>query len=494
MTGRGALDRGELSYRIYLAALILTVLLGPAVHALTVGLATPHLTAVMVRPDLPVLIAALGGLLAWVMVAVGASRGPVLPTPFDVYRIAGGPQPRRRSLRGYLARSLALLMGVGGVLGAVPPLSLLHLGHGGPTEVAAGALTGVGMALLLGLAWLAGQVWAASPRQRRWMVVAIAALTVAVGAALSLLPAGMADWSPVLLAVLALAALCGIPALLDRLSGPVLLEQSWRWQGATTAGGAGDLAAAAAAYRPHPRRPVPRSAIGAARTLPLLFLRRDLIGAVRTPVRSVLGVVTLLLAIGLIIWAVPSGGPWITIALAFGLGHLGMGVWSDGFRHTVQASAAPPLYGVSDEQLMALHALLPIVIVFTLGLGAGLIALVLSNLGAVGALSSGLWALPAVVPAIILAVAGLLFTIVVRAYDAAKPPMPVSVMTPIPSPMGDLSGMSIALWQADALLIAVVLPTAITALVLSAGWLGLLLYVPASVLLLLGARRRVAAI
>src|SRR5699024_3232904 len=48
-----------------------------------------------------------------------------------------------------------------------------------------------------------------------------------------------------------------------------------------------------------------------------------------------------------------------------------------------------------------------------------------------------------------------LVLVAARARDAAKGPMPLSLMTPIPTPQGDLSVLSVLVWQADALLLAV---------------------------------------
>ena len=41
-----------------------------------------------------------------------------------------------------------------------------------------------------------------------------------------------------------------------------------------------------------------------------------------------------------------------------------------------------------------------------------------------------------------------------RARDAAKGPMPLSLMTPMPTAQGDLSVISVVAWQADAVLLA----------------------------------------
>src|SRR5699024_12821792 len=55
-----------------------------------------------------------------------------------------------------------------------------------------------------------------------------------------------------------------------------------------------------------------------------------------------------------------------------------------------------------------------------------------------------------------------LVLVAARARDAAKGPMPLSLMTPIPTPQGDLSVLSVLVWQADALLLAMLAGAALT--------------------------------
>lgn len=476
--GTGA-RTSDTAYRVYLAVLVAGTLVGPVLHTLVVWLATPGLGTLLAREELPALIATGTGLLLWIALAAGTVRGPVVMSPFRVHVVAGGPRTRRASLGGRYVRMLLLVLVTGTVLGALPGAALLRLGTGSSAALVEGALTGAGLAGVLGVSWLAGQ--SLSRRGRRWTAPSILAGAGAVALLLlrsrSVLPPNQAGWC--VLAVVVAVALALAPHLLDRLRGPVLLEQAWRWRSATTAGGAGDLAAAATAYRSRPRRRGPADAVGTTRRLPLLFLRRDLVGAARTPVRSMVAAIVLCLGLGLAAWVAvgPVGSSWVGLALAFGLVYLALGVWSDGFRHGAEASAAPTLYGVSEQQLLWLHAALPAVLVMTLGTALGLTVVLLGQPLTAGALP----------------VAGAIFCVAVRAFDAARGPMPVLLLTPVPTPLGDLSGVAVALWQADSLLVALIVPTVVTMAALIVGWPMVLAYLPACAALLLGLRHRLAA-
>lgn len=462
----------DVLYRVYVTVLLLAVLAGPALYTLMVSFSTPPLVTFIEHAQFPALVVAGTGLLLAAALAAGGIRGPIVMSPFRIHLIAGGPQPRRVSLRGRFRSVLLLLLVLASVLGAVPSAALLRAGAAGPMTLLEGALAGATVGVLVAVAWLAGQ--ALTPRTTT--CAAASCLIVIGGLALRWPgPPGLPGWGALFAAAVGLLVL--VPPLLDRLSGPILLEQAHRWRSATTAGGAGDLSAAAGTYRLRPRRPGPVRAVGDTTLLPVLFLRRDLIGAARTPVRSVVAAAALCLAIlvGALSTTLPDQMTWFAIGTSSVMGYLALGVWSDGFRHAVEASAAPTLYGLSDHQLVGMHALLPFVMVLTLGPLAGLLAVLFGGQPLMAALALG----------------GALFCVVVRMFDAAKGPMPLVLLTPAPTPMGDASALPMALWQADALLLAALVPTAIGAAALTLGsGLPMLAYIPATAAVLLALRHR----
>lgn len=472
---------GGTAYRVYVLVLVTVLLVGPSLRGLAVLLAAPGLGTVLARDDLPALVAAGASLLVWVALAVGTVRGPVLASPLRIHVLAGGPRPRRSSLRGLLVTRLLVLVVAAAALGAVPGAALLHLGSAGAiATLATGALTCAGLGGVVAVVWLAGQALSRRGLRRAANLVPACAGVVALLllAGRALLPGGWTVPAALLLLLGVLVTGLGlVPRLLDRLRGPVLLDQALRWQGATTAGGAGDLAGAAATYRALPVRPGRWRAVGPGGRLVLTFLRRDLVGSARTPVRLLVGASVLLLALvlGVAVATLPSGPSWAGVAVAFALVHLGLGVFSDGFRHAVEAHAAPGLYGIADHHLVGLHAGLPVLLVLVLGAVAGLVCLPLVGAQPVG---------------VLLVVAGGLFCVAVRAFDAARGPMPLVLLTPMPTAAGDMSGLMVAAWQADALLVAVVVPTVVTVAALTLGWWLGLAYAPAAALVLLGLRRR----
>lgn len=487
--------RADLLYRAYVCVLLLAVLTGPALYAAVVSMSSPPVVELITHEHAASFVVAVVGVLLAAGLAAGAVRGPVLMSPLRMHVVASGPQPRRVSLRGaFWSRFLPLPL-VGAVLGAIAPAALVLAGVAGLGDLVPGVLIGATVGILVGLAWLAGQALNSRTTTRAAVLCLLAAAGLAlawpslagvVGVGGVVAPVGLGGLlGPAVSAGAAGAAVClllvVVPPLLDRLRGPVLLEQAHRWQRASTAGGAGDLAGAAATFRLPPRRARPAGAVGTARLLPLLFLRRDLVGALRTPARSLSTAAALAVAVvlGVLSASLPEGLAGFVLGASSLLAYLALGVWSDGFRHAVEASAAPTLYGVGDHQLMGLHALLPLSVIAVVGATAALMAVLLGG--------------PPLMAAIVLS--GAVFCLAVRMYDAAKGPMPLILFTPIPTPLGDASGIPIGLWQADALLIATLVPLAVASATLALGTgLALLLYVPATAILLLGLRHRLRTV
>lgn len=427
-------------YATYLAVLLTGVVLGPVVWAALVLLETPTMLGVLRSPRAPSLALLVLVLAMLVALILGRARGPVVLGPFRTHLLAGGPRPRRRALRRPFWKAAALPISVLAVLATVPVLALARAGDLAPWAVTAAPVVGALAGLLVAVCWLLGQ--ASVGAGRRGLVVSLR-----------------------------------VPRLLDALSGPVLLDQARRWQSATTALGAGEASAAVSAYRPVPRAAAPGDAIRSrSRSLPLIFLTRDLLAALRLPGRLTLGAVSVVLAVLVAgtTTVLPSGLWWLAIGLGSGLGYLGTGVLTDGVRHAVEAGAAPVLYGVGDLTLVGLHSLLPLLAAVGLGC-AGLLGSVL--------LGGAVWSSVLGAGALVLAVA-------VRVYDAARPPMPLILLTPAPTAAGDVSGLAVALWQVDALLVVTLVPVAVGALVLAQGPGAGLVIVPAVALVLLAARRR----
>ena len=147
----------------------------------------------------------------------------------------------------------------------------------------------------------------------------------------------------------------------------------------------------------------------------------------------------LALTVGAAILAIVPALPFAPLLGAAGalLAYLAIGVFCDGLRHAAALGARPGLFGHGTWRLFALHAVAPAVV--TLG-AAGLASVAVAMAGRP--------------PDLLPLATGLVPVLVVRAWGAAKGQIPVDLLAPVPTPMGDLSGLVVASWLADAPLVA----------------------------------------
>ena len=358
----------------------------------------------------------------------------------------------------------------------------------GTASVGAGTgfvLASAAFGVLVAIAWLAGQ---AGARRLVWLagggVVGLVVVSGVVPSLLTFMPWGWvgAMWptahslgAPVRgagLVALVVVACSAVRPLLDSLTATRLSEDAEKWHATGLAAGSGDIAHAIGRLRARPTFGRTWRAVRGLRP-PMRFLVADVIGGMRTPVRFAVGILALACA-GLLIALAPAS--WVLAGAGAGLGYLALGVFSDGFRHAVDAAVAPALLGYPDAALFALHATLPAVV----SAAAGGVGLVVAH--ASGVASSG--------PAVGLTL-GLI--VAVRAYDAAKGTLPAILLTPLAGPFGDLSSVSVSIWEVDALLISATAGAAIAALTHSgAVAASVAVTVALGSLVLVGLRRRVA--
>jgi hypothetical protein len=448
-------SRGDVAYAVYAGVMLAAIVIVPVLRAVVLYLAEPAASAVLVDVGSVISATVFAGACAG-FVALGGVRGPAVLSPFLIFAVAGTGHPRRRTLLRPVVRAMLALALLGVGITLLPALVLVAAGSASVGAAVAFSAAGALVGVVCGGCWLLGQ--RATGAVRAWIVsgvLATGAAWVAVprlrpvlpwGWFASLFPSGVLSGSAGFalggLGVLAAAAVAVVPVLLDGLRGPALLSQAQRWQAAGTLAFTGDLAMAMGEFRAVPRRGRGLAAIGG-RGLVLMFLRRDLVGSLRTPARFVLACAGCL-GFGLLI-AVAVGasgaGAWVASCAAGLLGFLALGVWSDGFRHAAEVAAAPPLYGVSTLRLLGLHAVLPVVggLVFAT---AGVVAW------------AGIWGGRVSASALAVAVLSVLLLVLVRVYDSAKGPLPLTLMAPVPTPAGDASALVVAVWQADAVILA----------------------------------------
>ena len=486
-----ARTRGDLLYLLYVVAMGAVVLGLPALLWAGRSLARGDVLALLLSAGAPPAAIALSLAVAAGLVGLGGVRGPALLPPFFTATLAGGPLPRGRVLRRPFARALLLPLLAAALPAVLVAATLMAADRTGPGTSALLALAGVGLGLLWGVAWSAGQLLRPTPRR---LLVLLLGLGAAIAAAPPLLAVRelsrglwsesaapsegqVAAWASGLAAAGAMGvALC--TARLSRLRGTELAAQAARWEAATTSAASTDLAGAAGAFRALPAAGRRLRAIGGGPRV-LLYARRDAVAWLRTPDRCAGGALAVLLGAAALGTAplLPGPAAWTALLLGTFALRTGAGAFVDGIRHGVHTLGAPPLLGQRAGTQQLLHAAAPGLLLVTLGALGGTLAAVVGGGGA----GSGSVLLPVAVAATVLAA---------RAWEAAKGTMPLALATPIPTPQGDLSVLVMLAWQADAVVVPL-LGAAALLLVLPSGPGAVLLAAAALVgLLVLLTRRR----
>ncbi|WP_053352365.1 hypothetical protein [Leucobacter musarum] len=466
---RSGADRGYVAYLIVMVAIICVA---PAVRALWLGVTTPEALAALTAPGTASTVGAVAATLWALALVAGGFRGPALRPLLLTTIFARSDAPRARTFGGaVLLAGAALTVAttlVAGFLAAVfASHGLISAGHAGEL-VALGALTGV----IATVAWLAGQ---AAPRAALAGAGGVAIL-LAIGL---LAPAGavLSDVTPwgwiasawaggastasaalaipgltplVALALLAVALLVCAPMLLARLDSAALETQAARWESLTAHAYGMDFAAAISIYGARPKLGRSLRAVRPACSLTATFVRRDAVGAVRTPGRLIAGVLGIAAGSVLVVLACTAPTPiWGLGAVAAVLMFAGVGPFTDGLRHAASVASDLPLYGVSDERLVAMHAVFPAVVAALVAALVGAVSVIL--LGDTGTGSDAL-TLSMLVP--VLAAAGLALVVVLARVNAAlKGHLSIAMLTPIPTPVGDVSVLVRLAWALDGVIV-----------------------------------------
>ncbi|QYF74560.1 hypothetical protein [Cryobacterium sp. PAMC25264] len=439
----------------------------PLLRAMVLGVADAENLAVLVSPEASSRLAAGAVALAGVALLVGPVRGPVLPGPFVVEFLVGTALARRVTLLRPFLVSAAVLAGLAVLAAGVVSAALIV---GGLLPATVDALADAGLivlgcaasAIFLCVVWLAGQ-----SLPRRWTLPVGAALLAAgaVGVALLRLgpePADLAGMSvPVVLATLAPVLLCLplIPRFLDRLQAADLMRQARRWQSIGTLLQAGDVAGAAGALRTPPTRGR-RDRIALSGPLPVAVVQRDLGAARRFPLRMLAGSLAIAAAGWLQggVWAAPPGGAWPLAVAAALAAYLGVGVWCDGLRSAAENAGPSSIYGRSGLTMIGCHAIVPALALFVLGtLGIAAAGLTVADGAALSGAALPWWALVAV------------FITLLRVFDSLRGPLPIGLLLPVPTPVGDVSILNVIAWQADAVILLVAGAAGLTVLATQTG-------------------------
>lgn len=443
---RTGTDRAYAAYMVFMVAVVAVT---PIARAVWLSLTSAEGIAVLAStaaPGVTVLTAA--GLWAGALI-LGRDRGPAVLPPFPTHALATSDLLRSDTFRGPVLRAGALVTGLTTFAAGLVGGSLTSNGLADPLSTTMFAAVGALVGIVATVAWLAGQALPRAAVPVALGVLALGAFTAAVPFMQPFTPWGWVglaypgSGSPhtlVALTALTAALAAAVPVLLNRLGLAELMAQAARWDSAATHATGMEFGSAVTIYqgRPHAGRRL--RAVRAIRRRSAVFLIRDAIGAVRTPGRIVVGVLAIATAGTLITLAFAPAMPGWALGAAAGLTlFVGLGPLTDGIRHAASVAADFPLYGISDEHLLANHALFPLAVTVVVLL-------------AVVAVCSFLTGMSAPAPILSSLALGLL-TLMARIGNALKGPLPPRLLAPIPTPVGDLGAAVRMIWALDAVLL-----------------------------------------
>ncbi|TDP89289.1 hypothetical protein EDF62_3372 [Leucobacter luti] len=491
--GRGdRLSAGDVSYRIYLAVMLGIIVVAPLVRS-SVLAAAPVLPSIG-RDSAPLLAAGMTLLCAGAAL-LGSKGGPARAGLPQLDLLFTAAIPRWLLLLGTVARWYGSAALGGAVLGGMCAVALaLGLADTPSAQISLGAgfaLLGAGACLgvLMSGAQLLGQVGIRVRTCVALSLVALAAVQLAWGAGQSARTlwdpwsAAAQIWGhatdgsapvPVQLWILggsaAIVLLCALP-LASRLDRDGLRAQAATWDSAKTFAVTGDPTAALARFGTpvrvgrslmlklgaEPARDVDTRA-GSKPAPPGLWaalVKRDLLGILRTPARSLaalLGIVTA----GLI-WASLFVEPrdMLSSALLGAVVVLGttlsLPAWCRGIATSAAGAGSPSLFPIAPGGLILRHTIAPLLLaVAALGAGAAVAAAVWPGEAA--------WSASATVPLIAVV------AVMLRVAAALKGTIPLRLLAPVPTPAGDMSGLNVFIWSLDGPVIAVLAGAALGAL------------------------------
>jgi len=447
--------------RVYLALFVVAVVGIPVLRALVLAMASPHAIAVVTAESTPAAVEWGAAALLLVVACIGSMRGAIVPRPAYVHFVVRSSLARRLTLRRPV---IALHLLAAAVFGAAASIICGALAVAGlALDPLAGALFIVVAAtygVLLATAWLGGQV---SGRVRTAAGITLVgfltatAIAAAVGVADGLvgwfhtLTSAAASGTLVLAAggivlaiVVAVVSLTASFAMIGRLHGSELMAQGQAWASASMLVQTGDVRGSLERIRT-PARHTPRRVSLHAGPLWWVIVKRDATGSVRHPIRLAIGIAAGALAgifVAIALSVAPGAGAVIA-ATAAALAYLSAGAGSDGMRAHADNVGAPVLFGTGTQTLALLHLILPALVSCTVALVGAAFALTWTH----GATSTVLVAAPLLAA----------MAVALRAVSAVKGPLPVTLLLPVPTPVGDVSVLFALAWSFDALLIALAL-------------------------------------
>ncbi|OEU86105.1 hypothetical protein DB35_10190 [Streptomyces abyssalis] len=440
--GDRATVRGR-AYTVYLIALFVLIYLVPVVYTASTS---PALIAVGSPAGAAPAAWAIAVTVCWGAQLAGRFWGPLVIQPFLLHVFTSTDIPPASYL-GTIARRRLAYVSTAVLLSACTATYLTTDLYRELGLALQGLAAAAGLSALAAVAWLWGQVRAVPGNVLLASAAGAVALAVTVigrvapggGGGLWLVAGVLAAGA----AVIGRTAFRSIPAIdLARLA-----RESARASQAQTYALTGTLHHALDLYRPEPRRYT--SAL--IRTDGTLrgHLTQGAIRALRTPGRAAAAVV-LLLAGGAVLTlgaAAQEGRPALVSWMAGSVCvYLGSGWVSETWRGLRDELTLPPLYGERWGGVLARTLAWPVLAV-TAGTCAG------SGL----ALTTPWWPLhgESAAGTLLLLAGSLVLVLAARFLREMKLDLPLELLMPIASPLGDLSGLRIVAWQFDGLVAVV---------------------------------------
>lgn len=169
-----------------------------------------------------------------------------------------------------------------------------------------------------------------------------------------------------------------------------------------------------------------------------LIASRDLLGIVRTPMRSLAALAGVLLG-GVLLPAAPTVPAFSGLsALALPVVYAAIGPWCRGLRVAGESVGAIPLLPFASTGHLLRHLIVPTALAcIASGVAAGIAAGLLEC------------AIAPVFAALVAGVTVALFAITLRLLGSLKGPLPQRLLAPVPTPAGDLSSINVLLWILD---------------------------------------------
>lgn len=488
------LGLSEVSYRIYLAVMLVIIVGAPAVRATVLWLqsalptGTPDALTAPGSLVAPVLTALTG-----LLVLAGAHGGPAHAALPQLDLLHTTPIPRARLLLTPVRRGLAAGAGVGALLAALVAAARWLRGELvaelGVSLIVAGA--GVGLlgagAVLVGqigrrtrgaaaaaLALLALGQWRFGILPDPWSALAWllaspggvggdsgAAGGGTAGGGTALMPELVLSLTASPFGIAAVPLLAGLllvaltPLLVTRMRWEALRAQAAGTDAVRVLAVSGDPSAALARLGSPVRtgrrwrlRPIPN--------LTASIVRRDLLGVARTPARSFAALVGICGAGMLWVRGLGSADPVPAALLGAAsllLAYLAVVPWCRGLAAAAAGSGSAPLLPASPAGLAARHLIVPGVLSIAALLGGvAWGSVVWGNAAGGSGARGGVDELLAMLTGGWIPVSGAFAAataLVLRLLAAFKGALPMKLLAPVPTPVGDMAGINVLLWSLD---------------------------------------------